>query len=313
MPPSAAATDVFAAEVSEYLQRRPRQLPSKYFYDALGSSLFEAICQLPWYRITRAESCLLAVHAHAIAEMRPRTIAELGCGNGRKLATIVQQGGLDLDVVHLIDLSASALSAAAARLQAFPISRIVTHETAYLDGLARIRNDGDRPLLLLFLGSNIGNFDPPADANLLSAIRASLHDGDGLLLGTDLVKPEHELLLAYDDPLQVTAAFNKNLLRRINDELGGTFDLNRFAHRAVWNGAASRVEMHLVSRSRQNVRIDACDLDLIFEENEWIWTESSYKYNREQVVAMGAAAGFRATAQWIDTSARFAVTSFIVD
>jgi uncharacterized SAM-dependent methyltransferase len=167
-------------------------------------------------------------------------------------------------------------------------------------------------MLVLFLGSNLGNFDPPADLDLLRAIRASLHDGDALLLGTDLVKPEADLLLAYDDPLQITAAFNRNLLRRINDELGGTFALDNFAHRAIWNAQDSRVEMHLVSLERQVVRIAACDLEIAFRAGETIWTESSYKYTPASVAALGEAAGFVQAGQCLDEQAGFAVTRFLV-
>jgi dimethylhistidine N-methyltransferase len=315
-PRSAASGDqrgVFAAEVAEYLQRTPRQLPSKYFYDALGSALFEAICRLPWYQVTRAESALLASHGAALLgeDAAPLTIAELGCGSGDKLATLIECGRRRIDTVQLIDVSAAALAMATARLDHLPIGRIITHQHTYADGLLHASaNRGDSPMLVLFLGSNIGNFDPPADAQLLRLIRDSLRSGDALLLGTDLVKPEPELLLAYDDPLQVTAAFNRNLLRRINDELGGTFALDAFAHRAVWNAAESRVEMHLVSLEGQTARVDACDLEIPFAAGDTIWTESSYKYTPDQVVAMGRSAGFAAVRQYGDEQAGFAVTRF---
>jgi uncharacterized SAM-dependent methyltransferase len=162
--------------------------------------------------------------------------------------------------------------------------------------------------LTLFLGSNIGNFDPPgADAFLLS-IRASLESGDALLIGTDLVKPEADLLLAYDDPLGVTAAFNRNLLVRINRELGADFDLSAFQHRALWNAAQSRAEMHLVAVRRQQVRIPAASLEVTFEAGETIWTESSYKYRPDAVVQMLERAGFRRVEQWIDEADGFALT-----
>jgi L-histidine N-alpha-methyltransferase len=307
---------IFAADVAEYLQRTPRQLPSRYFYDALGSALFEAICALPWYRITRAESALLARHARAILDAidAPFSVAELGCGSGDKLATLIASAAWPIEVVQLVDISATALRMACDRLEALPIDRIVTHQHTYDEGLLRL--DRDRaagPMLVLFLGSNIGNFDPPADGDLLRRIRACLRPGDALLLGTDLVKPECDLLLAYDDPLQVTAAFNRNLLRRINDELGGTFDLDTFAHRAIWNARASRVEMHLVSLRRQAIRIRDAALDLAFEPNDWIWTESSYKYTACQVVQHGLDAGFSRAQQWVDDEARFALTRFLVE
>ncbi len=271
---------LFAAEVTEYLQRQPRQLPSKYFYDPLGSALFEAICQLPWYRITRAESALLARHAADIlAPYRgPLDLAELGCGSGAKLAALIRHGASTVDRVQLIDLSRSALDMA--RTEIAPLAgEVITFMGSYEEGLLRVQSQrDDRPLMVLFLGSNIGNFDPLGANALLREIRSVLRPGDALLLGSDLAKPAHDLLLAYDDPLQVTAAFNRNILRRINDELGGSFELDGFAHRACWNGRERRIEMHLVSTRPQTVRVAATDLEIEFDSGESIWTESSYKY-----------------------------------
>jgi L-histidine N-alpha-methyltransferase len=306
----------FAWEIAEHLSRTPRQLPSKYFYDALGSALFDAICELPWYGVTRAESALLARHAAVIVAPfgSPLTIAELGCGSGAKLEIVLQAGGDAVRRLHLVDISGAALEAAAARVGAYAPDGLTAWEGTYesgLDQLASAREPGHR-VLCMFLGSNIGNFDPPAARALLARIRASLRPGDGLLLGSDLVKPERELLLAYDDPLGVTAAFNRNLLRRINDELGGTFDLHGFAHRAIWNETLRRVEMHLVSQRRQTVRIEAAGLALALEIDEPIWTESSYKYEPAAVMADGLDAGFRESRQWIDERARFALTCFSV-
>jgi len=306
---------IFAAEVTESLQRQPRQLPSKYLYDELGSSLFEAICRLPWYRVTRAESGLLARHGPDILAplARPLSIAELGCGSGDKLATLVEHADEDIAAVELIDISKSALDMAMRRIEPLRVIDVVTHHGRYeegLDQLRRRRRDGS--LLVLFLGSNIGNFDSPAAREFLEQIHGALRPGGALLLGTDLVKPARELLLAYDDPLQVTAAFNRNLLRRVNDELGGTFDLDGFSHRAVWNEARHRIEMHIVSRRRQTVRIAAAGLEITFEPEESIWTESSYKYEPHAIVEDAARAGFALGQQWLDERAGFALTRFTV-
>jgi L-histidine Nalpha-methyltransferase len=308
----AARTD-FLSDVAEYLQRTPRQLPSRYFYDALGSALFDAICRLPWYRVTRAETALLARHARQMLELLPRplNITELGCGNGEKLAILLEKGGERFRRVHLIDISPAALLSARARLATLPAMPVTTFHGTYEQGLARLATHRSHGAwLVLFLGSNIGNFDPPAARDMLHRIRESLVEGDALLLGTDLVKSPRALQLAYDDPLQVTAAFNRNLLRRINDELGGTFDLDGFVHRAVWNQADSRIEMHLVSTRRQLVRIAAADVEIEFRKDKWIWTESSYKYEPVEIDAMGARAGFTTAARWIDEDARFALTLF---
>ena len=316
-----AGRERFAEDVAEYLQRTPRQLPSRYFYDALGSALFEAICRLPWYRVTRAESAMLVRHAADILRHWPRQddrtrpplqLAELGCGSGEKLSTLIDRGGAAIGLVQLVDVSAAALRQACEHLDGRPVAAVLAHQQTYEDGLISMAANRapDGALAVLFLGSNIGNFDPPADLELLARVRASLQPGDALILGTDLVKPVPDLLLAYDDPLQVTAAFNRNLLRRINEELGGSFDLDGFRHEAVWNEPASRMEMHLVSTRRQRVAIRAAALELTFEPDEWIWTESSYKYRPEQIVALGTAAGFTESAQWLDQDAGFALTRF---
>ena len=304
----------FAAELAETLRRQPRQIPSKYLYDELGSALFEAICRLPWYRITRAEASMLVRHARDILRplRRPVTLAELGGGSGEKIALLIGAAAEPFPLIQLVDISEAALEMARYRLQAIGVRDVMTHHLAYEQGLMRAieRRPHDASLVVLFLGSNIGNFAPEAARDLLTRIRQSLRPGDALLLGTDLVKPERELLLAYDDPLKVTAAFNRNLLRRINDELGGNFDLDGFSHRATWNAAARRVEVFLVSGRRQQVAIPDADIEFELEAGEPIWTESSHKYEPEQVLEEGLAAGFSAGEQWIDQDAKFALTRF---
>jgi L-histidine N-alpha-methyltransferase len=302
----------FAADVSHYLSLEPRQLPSRYLYDDLGSALFEAICRLPWYPLTRAEMRLLAAHAPEILDGRVTSIAELGAGSGLKLSELIRSSGSRpprLDV-QIVDVSAAALAEARQTLGEFPGLRLTTHETTYEAGLERLR--GAPPArgrrLMLFLGSNIGNFDPKGRDLFLRAVRAALRPGDGLLIGVDLVKPAGALRLAYDDPLGVTAAFNLNLLARINRELWGDFVLDRFAHQVVWNRDESRIEMHLRSRRAQRVVIPAAGLDLTLREGETIWTESSYKYGIEGIVEMLRQAGFAIAAQWVDDPARFALT-----
>jgi L-histidine N-alpha-methyltransferase len=306
----------FAADVGRDLQKAPKELQSKYLYDELGSSLFEAICRLPWYRITRAELSLLRRHAAEIvaAIHEPATLVELGCGSGDKLAVIVEaisRAGRTARV-HLIDISEQALRQSARAIGWREHISVVGHRSTYEKGLrqAAAVRDPDGRMLALLLGSNVGNFDEPAAGEFLAAIRRALRPGDAFLLGADLVKSERELIEAYDDPLGVTAAFNRNLLVRINRELGGTFDLDAFDHRAVWNSDLGRVEMHLVSRRAQDVRIAAAAITVPFEAGETIWTESSYKYEPAEIIARGAQAGFRARRQWIEPSARFALTLF---
>jgi L-histidine Nalpha-methyltransferase len=307
------ADEKFASDVHYYLTLDPRQLPSRYLYDALGSALFEAICRLPWYPLTRVEHRLLETHGREIFEaVRPvATVLELGAGSGEKLATLLEASGPSLRPreIHLVDISPTALDLATRTINALDTIPVVAHEATYEAGLAefsRMRTSGRA--LGLFLGSNIGNFDPPAIDAFLRTVRGSLRARDAWLLGTDLVRSERDLLLAYDDPLGVTAAFNKNLLVRINRELQGNFDVDNFAHRAVWNAVESRVEMHLVSRGWQRVHIAGADLDLELAEGESIWTESSYKFTPAQVGELLRRNGFTVVSQWIDSKDGFALT-----
>jgi len=310
----ASERQAFADAVRYYLSLQPRQLPSRYFYDALGSALFEAICLLPWYSVTRAETRLIGRHAREIVRhLDPlSTVIELGPGSGEKLALLVESGRARPTplAVHLVDVSPTALESAAQVLSRLDATTVFTHQTHYEGGLAQIASGPRVPgrALVLFLGSNIGNFDPPGAAAFLGGIRSSLMHKDALLIGTDLVKSERELVLAYDDPLGVTAAFNRNLLVRLNRDLDGDFDLDAFSHRALWNPDASRMEMHLVSRRRQRVNIQAAGLAFALEEGESIWTESSYKYLPETVHEMLERAGFVVVEQWLDDEHGFALT-----
>jgi dimethylhistidine N-methyltransferase len=310
---AAPTTPGFADAVRAGLTARPKWLPPKYFYDPLGSSLFDAICRLPWYEITRAEGRLLARHAGDIAS-GSRALVDLGCGSGDKIAMLAEaatSGGGPCEV-HLVDVSAAALRTASHRLATIAGVSVVAHEADYVDGLrALARQRPADSMLVAFLGSNIGNLDPTDAHAFLCAVRDTLVAGDRFLLGADLVKPEAVLRLAYDDPLGVTAAFNKNLLVRINRELGATVDLGAFDHRAVWNAADSRVEMHLVSRTRQTVAIPGAGCVAEFEAGEAIVTEHSYKYDRDELRSRGERAGFRVVSQWVEPASTFSLTLFV--
>jgi dimethylhistidine N-methyltransferase len=305
----------FAADVRHYLTQIPRQLPSRYLYDALGSALFDAICRLPWYHVTRAETGLLGRHGREILDHvdHPSRIVELGGGNGEKLSLLLsaRNPASAAPVVHLVDVSPAALETAAQAIGRLDHVSVVTHHARYMAWLdATSRDSGtaqSERTLLLFLGSNIGNFDPPAAEVLLDKIRKVLSPGDHFLLGADLVKPSADLLLAYDDPLGVTAAFNKNLLVRINRELDANFETEGFRHAAVWNAAESRIEIHLVSTRRQQVRVPGAGLDLTLEADETIWTESSYKYRPDDIAQTLERCGFQQSAQWLDAEAGFAL------
>lgn len=313
---AADALERFAHDVHYYLTQQPRQLPSRYLYDALGSALFDAICRMPWYGVTRAELRLLEAHGHQILEVaRPfASIVELGPGNGEKLARLIEAApqGRDRLHVHLVDVSPNALAVSARTLSSLDEElQIVAHEASYETGLLQVMRqarDAGRTLVL-FLGSNIGNFDRPAAEAFLRGMRAALAPGDVFLMGADLVKPEADLLQAYDDPLGITAAFNRNLLYRVNRELGGDFDVPQFAHRAVWNAAESRVEMFLVALRRQRVRVAAAGIDIRLGAGETIWTESSYKFHPDDIAQRLQQTGFSVERQWIDRGDGFALTA----
>lgn len=300
----------FARDVREGLEATPKSLPPRWFYDALGSSLFEAICRLPWYWVARAEAALLTRHAAGLAARAAgvRTAIELGSGSGEKLALVLD--GLEVAGVHLVDVSGRALELSARALDRFTGLDVSLHQSTYVEGLRQAARGTDGPRMVLFLGSNLGNFDPPEAAAFLGEIGAELAPGDFLLLGVDLVKPIDALLLAYDDPLGVTAAFNKNLLHRMNAELGGTFALDRFRHEARWDPPAQRVEMHLVSLERQQIDVPGAGVRAAFEAGESIRTERSYKYDRRDLATLGELAGFGVLERWIDDEAGFAVVLF---
>jgi L-histidine Nalpha-methyltransferase len=312
-PPSAdRVLNRFAEDVQYYLTQQPRQLPSRYLYDELGSALFEAICRLPWYSITRAEQQLLTRHAAEILRRAaPSRIIELGSGSGEKLKRLLEATDERQALhVHLVDVSRAALDQASRALAILDGIAVTLHERTYEAGLeeaARAFASTDRALAL-FLGSNLGNFDPPSCKAFLRDVRRELRPGDFFLVGADLIKSEGELLLAYDDPLGVTAAFNRNLLVRVNRELEADFDVEQFAHRAAWNPEASRVEMHLIARSQQTIRVRRADLSLTMSPGEHIWTESSYKYQPDELRRLLAGSGFGIAVEWMHETAGFALT-----
>jgi L-histidine N-alpha-methyltransferase len=307
----------FAADVREGLSHDPKRLPPRWFYDDLGSRLFGAICALPWYRVTRAELGLLAGAARVVRRRmgRPGLVVELGCGTGEKLALLLDGllGPRERTRVALVDVSREALAVTTSRLAVRAGLSIQTFRADYESGLGRALLERTRgPALVVFLGSNVGNFDPPQARSFLTRIHRNLRPGDGLLLGADLVKPKADLVLAYDDPLGVTASFNKNLLRRMNDELGARFDLGSFRHHAVWDARRSRVEMHLVSCVAQSVEVPGARLTARFRRGETIFTEASYKYTESGLRSALGDAGFRCERSWIDEAARFSLSLFNV-
>jgi L-histidine Nalpha-methyltransferase len=300
----------FAEDVRAGLTARPKTLPPKYFYDELGSYIFEAICHLPEYYLTRAEAEILARHAGEVVRRLPGrlSLVELGSGSSVKTRYLIEallaaQGELRYQP---IDISAAILEESARELlKSYPGLTVAAQAADYTQGLDLIGREPGERLLVLFLGSNVGNYDPAAARDLLGQVRRSLQPGDALLLGADLKKSPAVLEAAYDDAVGVTAAFNLNLLARINRELGGEFDLKQFAHRAVYNREAGRVEMHLVSRAAQRVFIRALPLTVEFAAGETVHTENSYKYDLTQLGETAAATGFRVGRVWLDAGERF--------
>jgi L-histidine N-alpha-methyltransferase len=312
---AAQETACLEEDVRRGLARSPKALPPRLFYDDEGSRLFERITELPEYYLARAERAILAARADEIVDLAireagvPLTVVELGAGSASKtellLAALLRRQATGLYVP--VDVSSAALDAAAARLsQRLPAvmvrPMVATHERALL-ALSALPG----PVLVLFIGSSIGNLDDLEGVQLLHDVRAALGADAALVLGTDLQKSPDLLLPAYDDAAGVTAAFNKNVLVRINRELGGHFDLGGFRHLARWNERQSRIEMHLESLVDQDVRIDSIGMSVRFNTGETIHTESSVKYDLERARRLLHAGGFLASDVYFDRDRYFAV------
>jgi dimethylhistidine N-methyltransferase len=299
-----------ADDVRKGLTARPKRFLPKYFYDQLGSQLFEAICLLPEYYLTKAENEILERYADEIvaAVDGQKTLVEMGSGSASKTRLIIeallrkQQELLFMPV----DISASALeSSSRILLQSYPRLRIEAYAADYFAGLLELGKEPRGPTLALFLGSNISNFDEGDALEFLRALRRVLNKGDGLLLGADLKKDAAVLEAAYNDALGVTAAFNLNVLARINRELGGNFDLRAFKHHAFYNQEAGRVEIYIESLRAQKVAIEKLNLEVEFGAGEQIHTENSYKYDLAGISQLATATGFVCTRTWLDSRERF--------
>lgn len=313
---STAQQSPLAAEVQRGFAAQPKSLSPWLFYDQRGSQLFEQITQLPEYYLTRTERSIFAEHAPAILAAAGKdatlTLIELGAGSASKTgillrAALAQQPQL---TYRAVDVSDSALKAARQSLsREFPTLAIETRVRDYTHGIGHLPSlqQPNSRRLVLYIGSSIGNFDPADARELLRDIRQQLAPGDCILLGVDHVKPLGPLLAAYNDAAGVTAAFNHNVLTRINRELGANFRLERFQHQAIFNTAQSRIEMHLVSTCDQHVSIPALDLEIHFAEGETIHTENSYKFNPESAAELLASGGFQVTHQWTDPQQWFGV------
>ena len=305
----------FAREVESGLQKDHKTLPCRYFYDDEGSDLFEAICALPEYYLTRTERAILEQQAGAIAAHLPEDIAlvELGSGSAVKTRVLIAELLRRQATLRYIpvDISRTALEeSATALLQDFPALEILAIAAEYQTGLDYLKEQLEGPKLILWLGSNVGNFERTEAATFLSKVRQALSPRDRLLVGIDLRKDRAVLESAYDDAQGITARFNRNILNHINRELGGHFDLDRFRHRAVYDEEIGRIEMHLVSACTQSVAIDQLNLEVEFAAGESIHTENSYKYSNAEIQALAAAANLRLEQQFCDSAERFSVNLF---
>jgi L-histidine N-alpha-methyltransferase len=305
------ASAATASAVREGLSASPKWLPAKLFYDETGSALFERITELPEYYLTRTERAIFESHAAEILQAAGSslTLVELGAGTAVKTGILIEEllRRQPRALYYPIDVSPSAVQEAETQLgRQFPQLRVNPIIADYTGGVEALNRISGRKLVL-YIGSSIGNFEPDKSVNVLRRIRRTLRTGDALLLGADFAKSSKILIPAYDDSQGVTAAFNKNVLARINRELGANFDLDAFRHVALWNRRCSRMEMHLESTVAQQVFVPLLDMDIVFAEGERIHTENSYKYTAEMIESILRESGFKLEHSWHDRQKWFGV------
>ena len=293
----------------EGLSREQKELPCKYFYDDRGSELFNTICGLDEYYPTRTETALLQAHGREMADLIGPSVCliEFGCGSLLKTRLLLDAlrspaafVPIDISADHLLQ-SAAALAADYPNLEVLPVVADFTRPVKLPDKARKASENR----IGFFPGSTIGNFDHAGAADFLATVADMVGGGGALLIGVDLKKDEDILVRAYDDAQGVTAAFNRNVLERINRELGGCFDIETFRHRALYNGAEGRIEMHLVSEKDQTVTVH--DRDFTFTKGETIHTENSCKYHVEEFSSLAAGAGFRSARTWVDGDGLFSL------
>jgi len=304
--------DAFADDVREGLQSPRKYLSCRYFYDERGSALFEAICALPEYYLTRAERQILTNTSDEIAAHfdRPTSLIELGSGSAVKTRLLIDALLRRQDTLHYapIDISRSALEQSAFTLlkdyEALDVTGVIG---LYEEGLMRLRQEIAGPRLILWLGSSVGNFDEETAVHFLREVAASMEEEDRLLIGMDLDKDPALLESAYDDAQGVTAAFNLNLLARINSAFAANFDLDHFAHRAHYNVEKRRIEMHLESLRAQTVHIEGLAMEVSFAAGEKIHSENSHKYRLDNIADFLHCGAFSLEHQYFDDAQRFSL------
>lgn len=304
-----------AADVLQGLTQVPKSLPPKLLYDARGSALFERITDLPEYYPTRTEAAILSAHADEICSRLERgtSVSELGAGSATKTRILLrsllhQQSTVDY---FPLDVSYTALQIARDEVEReLPPVTVHTQIGDFTDLAFLVQQPS--PRLVLYIGSSIGNLEQADAISLLRNIAGYLSSGDKLLLGVDLVKDSEVLSAAYNDSAGITASFNKNLLLRINRELGGHFEPDSFSHVSFWNELESRIELHLESLCSQSVRVDALDATLDFYRGERIHTENSYKYTLKRLENLLRCGGFQVEHTWTDPDCWFAVSLGVI-
>ena len=307
--PAPCAPGTFLGDVVVGLGSAPKRLSPKYFYDSVGSELFDAICDLPEYYVTRTETAILERNIVEIADaLGPCRVVEPGAGSSTKTRLLLRTLGperclayvpVDIAGEHL-ERSAEALRAEMPWLEVTPLAADFSAELPTITGEGRT--------VVYFPGSTIGNFDPDEAKRLLARFRRAAGPDGLVLVGVDLKKDPQLLHAAYNDAQGVTAAFNKNVLRRMNDELGADIDLDAFHHYAFYEPNEGRIEMHLVSAKPQTIHVG--NHEFPFHEGESLCTERSYKYDVAGAAAVGSAVGLRLVRQWLDDDQRFAVLLF---
>ncbi|MGA8576284.1 MAG: L-histidine N(alpha)-methyltransferase [Candidatus Cybelea sp.] len=310
--PRARGVPSFAEDVARGLTPERKHLPCKYFYDDIGSALFDVITQLPEYYLTGAEAEILSEWGWQIVRLldSPVDFLELGSGSAVKTRLLIGEAlRAQTELCYSpIDISKQALrTSSLALVETYPTLRVRAYAGDYFDVLESHAVRLERKTLALFLGSNIGNYEPAEAGELLRLLGGALRPGDGLLLGADLKKDRATLELAYDDPGGVTAAFDRNVLARINRELGADFNLRNFDHVASYDQARGSVDSFLQARESATVSIGSLNLQVSVRSGERIHTESSYKFTDEEIVALGSAAGFRPESAWHDRANRFSL------
>jgi L-histidine N-alpha-methyltransferase len=310
--PRSRGVPSFAQDVARGLRARPKRLSSKYLYDEVGSALFDAITHLPEYYLTRAETEILSQWGWQIVRVldAPLDFVELGSGSAIKTRLLIGEALRVQPELRYspIDISTEAIRASSmALVESYPALSVRAYAGDYFDVLGSHALVSERKMLAMFMGSNIGNYEPDEAKQLLSLLGGALRAGDGLLLGADLKKDAATLELAYDDPIGVTAAFDRNVLARINRELEGAFDLGKFGHVVHYDEVRGSVDSFLEARERVSVPIRSLGMRVAFGAGERIHMESSYKFTDDEIAALGGDAGFRQRAVWHDSGKRFSV------